>query len=162
MSFHVHFRFLLFLLEKPRIVLSKQSNKKNHPNLWKHHPFSESPVPRQESEVSLTSQFAHIQCRPQLLQQSDPCRVLFVLLAIIVLLSHQRVVEPGRTESTVSVWISSLIGRWNHWSSVHPRGFKWAQRRGWGEKKNRTASQVSPSWMQVSLVSENGRVSCLF
>lgn len=61
-----------------------------------------------------------------------------------MLLRHQGIIKPGCTESAVSVWISSLIGRCYHWSSVHPRRLKWAQGRCCGGKKmERSTSQVS-------------------
>jgi hypothetical protein len=62
-----------------------------------------------------------------LFEQSNSCCILFVFLAIIMLLGHQRIIKPGCAESTVSVWVSSLIGRCNHRSSVYPGGLQWAQ-----------------------------------
>lgn len=47
--------------------------------------------------VLRTFHLAHVQRLAQLLQQVGSGRVLLVLLAVVVLLGHARVVEPGVT-----------------------------------------------------------------
>lgn len=49
------------------------------------------------------SQLAQVQRLPQLLQQLSPGRVLLVLLAVVVLLGHDGVVEPRGTQLAVAV-----------------------------------------------------------
>lgn len=55
------------------------------------------------------SQLPQVQGLPQLLQEVGPGRVLLVLFAIVVLLCHHGVVEPGCAELAVSVRVSPLM-----------------------------------------------------
>lgn len=53
---------------------------------------------------------AHVQRVAQLLQQVSPGRVLLVLLAVVVLLRHAGVVEPGVAQLAVAVRVAALAG----------------------------------------------------
>lgn len=70
---------------------------------------------------ALTSQLAQVQRLPQLLQQVGPGRVLLVLLAVVVLLRHERVVEPGGAELAVPVRVSPRVRRRHRRGTVRVR-----------------------------------------
>lgn len=55
----------------------------------------------QSSSGRLTCALCGVQAARQLLQESRPGRVPAVLLALVVLLRHQRVVEPGAAQAAV-------------------------------------------------------------
>lgn len=58
-----------------------------------------------------TFHVAHVQRVAQLLQKIGPGRVLLVLLAVVVLLRHAGVVEPGVAQLAVAVRVAALAGR---------------------------------------------------
>lgn len=53
--------------------------------------------------MSCTFHLSHVQGFPKLLQQVGTGSVLLVLLAVVVLLRHARVVEPGIAQLAVAV-----------------------------------------------------------
>lgn len=81
------------------------------------------------SPLALTSQLAKVQGLPQLLQQVGSGRVLLVLLAVVVLLGHHGVVEPGRAQLAVPVRVPALVRRGHRGGTVRVRLLEGAQGR---------------------------------
>lgn len=79
------------------------------------------------SPLALTSQLAEVQGLPQLLQQVGSGRVLLVLLAVVVLLGHHGVVEPGGAQLAVPVRVPALVRRGHHGGTVRVRLLEGAQ-----------------------------------